>query len=176
MKFKGTSDSKNIVFLVVFGILCFLISASVLPFAAEVGTMPCPDLLLCLCCVIPKFYEKKASCVFAVVLGFFSDLFINTPLLFSPVVYLLCAAFVPYFYGYFKKVGTVVSAVCALPLLILRQIVGTVIIMSVRKTAVLGTVVGKVIFPELMAEFAIVLVLSFVIKLVGGYFGVRKNG
>lgn len=169
------SSTKSTVFFAVTGLVCFFAACSVFPFLPGFSRTNAPDLLLCLCCVIPKYYDTKKSCVLALILGFLADLFINTPVLFSPVIYLASAVFTPYFYRYFNRIGTIVSAVCALPMLALHGLIGTAVVMYVRKTAVLGTVLTKVILPELIINFAFVLLVGFILKHLTRWFGIPKN-
>ncbi|MBP3580520.1 MAG: hypothetical protein J6K12_04655 [Clostridia bacterium] len=165
---------KSTVFFAITGIIYFLIASSVLPFFGTFSNTPCPDLLFCLVCVIPAYYDKKLCCIYAVLLGFLSDLFINTPFLFSPIVYLAAVVGVMYFYRFFKNFGTITASVCAMPVLAARQVLGTVIVMNVRQGANLGNVLIKVIVPEFFISFAFILVTGFLIRCLTRFFDIQK--
>ncbi len=175
IRFDGETTKKNTAFFIIVSVVCFLLASSVIPFFTVFGTMPCPDLLLCLCCVLPRFCAFKKSCVYAVALGFLSDLFINTPHLLSPVIYLAAAVLIPYFYGHIKKTGTVSAAVCSLPILLLRAILGTVVVLVIRQEATLGTVLKNIAFPELIVNFAFVLILGFILRVLTKHFGIQNE-
>jgi len=166
MKFKGENSGfmqENTVFLIVFSVICFLVSSSVIPF---LGSSVKPDILLCLCCVLPKFSESKTNCIFALSLGFLSDLFINTPWHFSPVIYLISVVFVPHLYGYFKRIGTVTAAVCSLPFLALKAVSGAaVLIFESGHKGVFSALTGMFL-PELTVNFAFAIIIGYTVKML----------
>ena len=177
MKFKNEAyNPKTDLFFGICALICFLLSSSVFPFISGFASMPCPDLLLCFCCILPRFCDTKRAAIYAVILGFLSDLFINIPYMFSPVIYLISVLITPYFYRYFNRTGTVMAAVCALPALLLHKAVETVIIMITRQTAVLGTIIWKNTLPHLIIDFAFVILLGFIMRSLARIFGVQKNG
>ena len=142
-----------------------------MPFAMK----PAADLMLCFVVTVPCFAHKKASYVTAVLLGFFADLFINAPTCFSPVVYLACTAIVPLFHRYFVRIRPVTTAVCALPSIALRAIVGTVTLMTGFKGARLSSVLVCVILPEMLINFAFTLVCAFVCMFIVEKFRINRT-
>ena len=123
-----------------------------------------PDILLCLCCILTKYLPRKDCAVYAVSLGFLTDLLVGTPLAFSPVIYLIPCIFAPYFYSFFNRVGTVTAAVCSLPFLILKAIAGMVVLTVIQNESGLGFILAKYIFPELILNFAFALVVGVAVK------------
>lgn len=169
VKYKN-NDRRMYIFLAVSSLIVFLLSASVMPFSMK----PTADLMLCFVVVIPCFASKKAAYVTAVLLGFFADLFINAPTCFSPVVYLACTAIVPLFHRYFARMRFTTAAVCAIPSIALRALVGTVTLMASFKGATLSSVLSRVILPEMVINFAFTLVCAFVCIFVVEKFRINR--
>ncbi len=165
------NQSKSIVLFAVFSIICFLLSSSVLPFFADSGNAPVPELLLCLVCVMPIYLDRKVSCIFALILGFLTDLFINEPVSFSPVVFVAAVLIVMVTGRYFSRPGTLSVSVCALPALAIRMIVDTVCyIARFSDSELFSVIIGKTL-PHLIVNFASAIVITFIV----GFFAKRFN-
>lgn len=164
MRFKSdlqTTEKSIKVFYAVVCVIFFLISGSVIPF---MGLKTMPDILLCLCCILPKYLPRKDCCVYGILLGFFTDLLVGSPMHFSPVIYLVPCVFAPYLFSFFNRVGTVTAAVCSLPFLLLKGIVGSVYLMSTEHTVSLSFIISRFILPELLVNFTSVLIIGALLK------------
>ncbi len=174
MKYKNqsTRGTSDILFFAAVSAICFLLSSSVLPFLT---TGIKPDLLLCLCCLLPKFLPTKSCCIFAVTLGYLSDLFINPPYHLSPVLFLCAVIITPLFYSGFKRVGTVTASVCALVGLAFAGVVRAATGLLLDGTQGLYAIIVNTVFAELMVNFAFTLLTGYILKVLCSRFGVAKN-
>ena len=172
---KGNSEKKLVVMFSILALVSFLLSSSVLPFTiSREGFMRLPDLLLILCCIMPLFAGRVLCCIFALVCGFLQDLVISVPYNFSPVVYLVAVCVIPFFLGHFKTPGTLSGAVCALPCLALKTLVGVLVLTARYSDAGLGSVLMSVALPELVVNFACTIVMLFIIRRLVRWFGLGR--
>ena len=154
------------VFLCIMSLVFFLLSSSVVPFLRSDPAAPSGDILFCFVCCIPAFVPRKSAVVFALVLGFLSDLFINMPRSFSPVVFVLSVLIASYLYGFFSRIGSLVMAVCALACFVLRAAVDTFAVMAQYEGSTAFGVLAKVTFPALIINFAFAIVISFLLRVI----------
>ena len=158
------NDRRIYVFLGVMSLVVFLLSSSVMPFIAGEKAFPAGDLMLCFACLVPAFVPVKSAVVFALVLGFLSDLFLNEPQCFSPIIFLVSVLLVSFFYRFFSRIGSLTMAVCALPCLAIRSIVDTFVIMASYKDSKAFDVLSAITLPSLAVNFALSIVTAFVLR------------
>lgn len=164
MAYAYNKNSKGIyVFFGILSLIVFLVSASVLPFLSQTKNFAMPDLALCLVCILPCFMSVKTACIYALSLGFLSDLFINSPVCFSPVIYLAAVCIMPYFHSHFSRVGTVTAAVCSIPAFLIRGTVGAAVMIYVYGGENFKSIITAKLLPELGVNLACSLVICAVI-------------
>lgn len=168
MKIKKIRDNRVglHIFLIVFAVICFLISCSVVPFVFESKKLPPPNLILCFVCCVPAFTSLKPSAVYALVMGLLCDLFVGFPTAFSPIVFLISVCMISSFYKRFSRIGTHVIAVCSLSGIILSAAVTTFASLAALKEARTIAVLSRISVPMIAANFAVVLVLAFIMRLI----------
>lgn len=108
---------------------------------------------------------RNISCIFALTLGFLSDLFINPALHFSPLLYLASVLITPLFYFGFNRVGTVTASVCALCSLALAGFV-RVFAVFISAGGSLKELIFHITLPELLVNFAFTLLTGYLLKLL----------
>lgn len=161
---KEKNKKRLYIFLVIWGLVLFLVQGTVVPFLANAKNMPLADLLLCFVCIIPCFASIKTSAVFAVCAGFLVDLFINYPTALSPLVYLSGVCLVYLIFGYFSNINVVTAAVCSIPAFLLRATVECAgVIFAGGKTQLLWSVLCRYFVYGVMINFACVLVIAFIL-------------
>jgi len=158
---EKTNTGMNVFFGILF-FLYLLLSSSAMPLFDETGPGIKPDILLSLCCVCPLFAGKKASCVYAVIFGFVSDIIVTPPFHFSPVLFFLCAAAIPVMARSFSKPTVAVCAVFSLPFLLLRAITGSFYLLSQFPEITTGEMLSRCIVPETLFNFACVIITYFI--------------
>lgn len=164
-KYKKDSTSKH-VFLVCTAFVCFLIASSVLPFVSDAKGLPTPDILLCFVCILPAFTDIKKAGVYALALGFLSDLFVTLPLNLSPVVYLACVYIAAKCHTYFARVGSLALAISTLPCIVLKLAAGAAVsLLTVDGANMSGFSVSSAVF-TMAGGFAMAIALSFVMRLI----------
>ncbi len=172
MKYTKTEINNNYIFVPVF-VIYFLLSAVVVPRLNNYGYGIVPDAMFALCMVFSLFANKKSACIYAVIFGTLMDLFVMPPFHFSPVVYFLSAYFITRFSWVFSKITAPVAAVCSVPFLLARAVVGMFYLLYSYK-APLGQIMSKCIAPEFFFNLAAVIVTFFIFKLVLKIFKINK--
>ena len=169
MAFRIKSSAKEMkgiyILLSVMSFVFFVLSSSVIPFMSPVGKTS-GDALFCFVCCIPAFVPRKSAVIYALILGFLADLFINAPTSFSPVIYLVSVVVAFYFYGFFSRVGSLVIAVCALPCLVIKGVVDTFSLMAQFEDSTASAVIGAKTFPSLVLNFAFAIVIAFILRTI----------
>lgn len=173
MKIKKQKFGGTAVFLAVCGTVCFLLYSSVLPFFVKDGSV-LPDLMLCLCCGAASIYDEKTCCVFAIILGFAADLLVNQPFCFSPVIYLTAVLCVLRFGNLFKRRGTLNTAVCGVPALLLRETVLTLHTLGISESVKAADVITDSMLPSLAVNFAFAMVVTFCVRRLNAFFRIQK--
>lgn len=164
MAYTYNKNNKGIyVFFGVMSLAVFLVSASVLPFLAQTKNFAMPDLALCLVCILPCFMPVKTACIYALSLGFLCDLFINSPVCFSPVIYLAAVCIMPFFHGHFSRVGAVTAAVCSIPAFLIRGIAGTAVMIYAYGGENFTGIITAKLLPELGVNLACSIVVCAII-------------
>ncbi len=169
------ASGRNVVFFAIVSLICFLLSSSVLPFLTYDKGLPTPDILLCLVCVISLYVDRKTACIFALVLGFLSDLFINEPVSFSPVIFVASLLVMTMLGKHFSRLGTLSASVCMLPVFVIRMIADTVCFLVRFEESELLEVLTKQTLPSVLVNFAAAIVLTFIIRFVSKRFSVFIN-
>ena len=167
MSYRFRKDEKPThIFLAISALVCFLVSSSVLPFLSSVKSHPSPDILLCFVCLLPFFTDTKTSAIFAVSLGFLSDLFITAPLCLSPIVYLAAVYISARCHTYFASTGSLSLAISALPSIVLKLVVNSVgVLLTVEGSNISGmSFWGGVL--SVIITFASAIVLAFVLRFI----------
>ena len=162
------NDKRIYLFLGVAALVCFLAASGVLPFLTATGKgTPVPDVLLCFVCALPLFTDYKIGAIYALSLGFLSDLFINPPFLFSPVVLLLCMYLAGYVQGYFSRVGTLAVAVSTLPCVAVKLAVSLAVSLFTVEGIGFKTALSGLSYMSFITDFAAAIILSFIMRVVG---------
>ncbi len=149
-------NGVTILFAVIFAVY-FLLSAVEVP-VIKIN----PEILLCLACVCPAFCSTKSSAVLCLVFGFLTDISVTPPQHFSPLVFLLCAFAMPKLLGFFSRVDAGVCAVCSLPLLLCRSVVGLAYLMNLHKGVGVWQLIKTLLLPELVLNVAGVIITYFI--------------
>lgn len=158
------NDKRLHIFLVCAAVICFLLASSVLPFAAEGGRgEPC-DIILCFVCTLPFFAGKRKAGIFALALGFAADLFINAPTAFSPVILLVCVFVVPAVARFFSGNGTLVMAICTLPCIIMKDVLGMAVSLFTAEGASISGVISHYRPFTVLADFACAICVAFIMR------------
>lgn len=167
MALKNKNNSKKLyIFLILAGIVCFLLASSVMPFVSEAKGNEVPDVLLCFVCAVPFFAGSKKASIFALAAGFFADLFINSPTALSPVVFLACVWIVPAVAKLFSRTGTLVISICTLPCILLRAAVGIISTLISVDGAGFARVMSDFSPLSIVFNFACAICVSFVMRFV----------
>ena len=148
----------------------FLVSSALLFSLNETYIGIKPDILLAMAVVCPLFCTNKVSVALALVFGLLSDLSVTPPMHFSPVLFVLCAFFVPRLASVFSKTGTTEAAVCAIPFVFVRSVTGIFYLLSVYENAKFVQMLTKCIVPEFFCNIACVIALHYIIKLLVRWF------
>lgn len=164
LKYRKKNETGTYIFVSVFGLVLFLLSASVVPFLAGQKGVPSPDLLLGLVCASSAFLDRRKACIFAVIFGFMSDLFITSPTAFSPIVYLAAVLIVPRCLMFFSRHGTVITAVCSVPAIAVRCIVRAVATSAVFGGVPFASLLSDNVLYTFMFTFASCIVICFVCR------------
>ena len=168
MAYSYKNDSNGLhIFLSVSALVCFLLASSVIPFFGDKSSsLPTADILLCFVCTLCAFTDVKKALVYAVCLGFLSDLFVTPPTALSPVVFLVCVLLSRFAQGYFSRVGTLAVSVSTLLPGLLRLLV------TVSVTAInAGLPSAKHLFTSefpmgIVINFACAIVLTFIMRII----------
>lgn len=165
-KYKKDDTSKH-VFLCVSALVCFLLASSVIPFLSDAKNVPMPDLLLCFVCILPAFTDLKKAGIYALCLGFLSDLFITLPLSLSPIVYLVSVCVSAKCHTHFARVGSLALAISTLPCIALKLAAGA----ATSLLTVDGLKMSSLSFTGallvMISSFACAIVLSFIMRILG---------
>ena len=168
MKYQKSNDNEKRlnVFLIISAVICFLVAASVLPFATGKGMgAPC-DILLCFVCTLPFFAGMKKAGIFALALGFANDLFIGAPTQFSPVIFLVCVFIVPAIARFFSRVGTLVIAICTLPCILMKDVFGMAVSLLVTEGANVAGILRDYRPFTILMDFACAICLAFILRVI----------
>ena len=163
-KYKKINHRGIHIFTAVAGLVLFLLSSSVIPFLSQLKNAPSPDLLLCLVCASGAFLPKKQACIYAVIFGFFADLFLYAPMSFSPVVYLVSVFVTCICLSFFSEIGSITAAVCSVPAILIRIITKSIATAVVFEDAGFFKVLGENLLPEFAVNFASVIVICFICR------------
>lgn len=168
MMFKSTRENnkKLYAFLIISAVVAFLAASSVLPFVFGKKGFNTPDILLCFVCTLPFFTDRKKAGIFAVAIGFLTDLFIMSPTSLSPVLFLACTLIVPLIARLFSRTGTLMMAICTLPCIVLRAALKIIMSLVTVEGASLTKAIGDYSFLTLVTTFACAICVSFVMRVV----------
>lgn len=173
MKYKNDISEKrrNRISLAVFALVLFLVSSGILPFIAQRKNAPVPNLLLCAVCCASVYLPKKEACIFAVICGFFADLFLYLPTSFSPVVYLLACQITPFLLDKVTRRGFVTNAVCSLGAILLSRTIQVLTVVATLGKADFESIVTRQFLPAIAVDFAASIVICMCFPLV-----IRQKG
>lgn len=173
MKYKnGTAERRrDYISLFVFSLVLFLLSSGVLPFIAQEKNAPVPNLLLCAVCASSAFLTRKEAGIFAVICGFFADLFLYLPTSFSPVVYLLASQITPFLLDKVTRRGFVTNAVCSLGAIVVSRALEVAVALFAFANADFTALFTKLFLPSVAMDFAFSIVICMFFPLV-----VRQKG
>ena len=163
---KSNNNEKKLnIFLIISAVVCFLAASSVLPFAMGTGREPC-DIILCFVCALPFFTDTKKAGIFALALGFAADLFINSPVSFSPVVLLVCIFIVPAVAKLFSRCGTLVMAICTIPCIVMKDVFGMIVSLFTAEGASLPGILSDYRPFSILIDFACAICLGFLLRFI----------
>ena len=160
------NNRKLYTFLIIAASVAFLTASSVLPFISDVNGMRAPGILLCFVCTLPFFTDIKKAGIFAVALGFLSDLFITAPSSLSPVVFLACVLIVPLTARLFSRTGTLMIAICMLPCILLRVVSEIAVTLIAVDGASFAKAVGNYSFESVAVDFACAICVAFIMRVI----------
>lgn len=170
---KAETKRKNILFCVLF-ILSFLVSATITPGLNNVGMKVVPDITLALCVVSALMLDKKTACIYALIFGTLTDLFVMPAFHFSPVIYFIVSYFAVRLLFVFSRMNASTVAVISIPFLLIRSLVGIFYLLYSYK-APLGKIISKCIAPEFFVNLASVIVTYYVCILIMRFLRIRKQ-
>lgn len=161
---KGANTKgMTVLFSVSFAVL-FLVSSALLFSLGKTALGVKPDILLAMAIVCPLFCTTKTSALLALIFGTLSDLSVTPAAHFSPVLFVLCAFFVPKLASVFNNNRAAEAAVCSLPFVLLRSLTGVFYLLSAYEDAKFVNILTKCIIPEFLCNVAAVIVVHFVMK------------
>ncbi len=161
---KPKSDKGTIILFSVSYAVLFLISSALLFGLEGMHLGIKPDLLLAMAVICPLFCDRKTSIVLALVFGALTDLSVTHPVHFSPVLFLLCAFFVPKISSIFSKNGGAESAVSGLAFVFLRSLTGVFYLLSAYEEAKFIDIIRMCILPEFFCNIAAIIVVYYVMS------------
>ena len=163
MNVQKSDKGRIILFSVCYVVLYLVSSAAVFGLENTVLGIK-PDILLAMAVICPLFCDKKVSVVLALAVGTLADLSVTPPFHFSPVVFVLCAFFVPRIISGFSKIGVAEAAVCGLPFVILRAITGIFYLLSQYENTTFSEVFTKCILPEMFCNIAVIIIVYYLMS------------
>ena len=126
------------------------------------------------CVISALILDKKTACIYALIFGTLTDLFVMPPFHFSPVIYLVTCYFAVRLSFVFAKMSAATTAVISIPFLLLRSFVGMFYLLYSYK-APLGKIISKCIAPEFFVNLASVIVTYYVCILIMRFLRIRKQ-
>ena len=168
-------NAAKYIFISVFALILFLISASVIPFIAQNGRIPSGDLLLCLIGAFCAYATLKEGMVFALIFGLLADLFLYPPTSFSPIVYVAAVIVTGLLLKRFARVSSIIVAVCTLPAILIRCSVETVNALTNSDGLSLWDILGAYTLPMVVINFACAIVICFIFRRFMRVLGIRQQ-
>lgn len=154
---------------VAFGIgffVYFLLSSVTIPDLSQTPFFVKPDILLAMSAVCGVLCDRKTASIYAIIFGTLCDITISPPFHFSPVLFFLCAYFMPNFTSFFSKISALSTLVGALPFIFARSIVGVFYFLSEYEYATLGQILVRCTLKEILANMIAIVVTFFVMNFI----------
>ena len=160
---------ERLFFAAVF-LLVFLLSATVFPYTGYTdreNIRTVPDVLFALCIVSGIVCrDRRYASLLALIFGALSDFFLTPPTHLSPILFFLGAYFSSVAVGVFTSVNVISATVASLPFFLARSVTGGIFLLSAGGDEGFGTMIGKLLFPELClnvaATFVVYLLVAFI--------------
>ncbi len=144
----------------------FLLSVVTIPALSKTPFFIKPDILLAMSAVCGVLCDRKTAAIYAIIFGTLCDITVSPPFHFSPVLFFLCAYFMPNFTSFFSKISVVSTLVGALPFIFARSIVGVFYFLSEYEYATLGQILVRCTLKEILANIIAILVTYFIMNFI----------